>query len=58
MKVYIIVPDDLKHLVSTKNNFYIYYPIKTNDFFFFFFLKMDSSFYNYIICLTKIDIID
>ena len=58
MKVYIIVPDDLKHLVNTKNNFYIYYPIKTNDFLQYKSMKMNSSFNNHKICLTKRDIID
>ena len=58
MKVYIIVPDDLKHLVSTKNNFYIYYPIKNNDFLQNKNIKINNKFNNHKICLTKRDIID
>ena len=58
MKVYIIVPDDLKNLISFKNNFYIYYPIKNNDFLQNKNIKINNKFNNHKICLTKKDIID
>jgi len=58
MKVYIIVPDDLKNLISFKNNFYIYYPIKNNDFLQNKNIKINNKFNNHKICLTKKDIIE
>ena len=58
MKVYIIVPDNLKNLISFKNSFYIYYPIKNNDFLQNKNIKINNKFNNHKICLTKKDIID
>ena len=58
MKVYIIVPDNLKNLTRSKNNFYVYYPIKNYDFLQNKNIKVNGKYNKYKICLTKRDIID
>ena len=57
-KIYIIVPEELKHLVSIKNYIFIYYPIKNIN------ISSNKSFIlqtkesKYRICLNKEQIID
>ena len=57
-KIYIIVPEELKHLVSIKNYIFIYYPIKNIN------ISNNKSFIlqtkesKYRICLNKEQIID
>ena len=58
MRVYLIVPDDLKYLLRFKNYFYIYYPIRNSDFLQNKKISVISKHNNYKICLTKRDIID
>ena len=58
MKVYLIVPDNLKNLIKFKNNFFIYYPIRNSDFLQNKNIKVISKYNKYKICLTKRDIID
>jgi hypothetical protein len=58
MKIYIIVPDNLKSLIKHKNYFYIYYPIKDSDFLQNKNFHVNSEYNKYKICLTKKDIIE
>ena len=58
MKIYLIVPDELKNLIQFKNNLYIYYPIKNSDFLLNKKVKINSKHNKYKICLNKNDIIE
>ena len=58
MKIYIIVPDNLKSLIKHKNYFYIYYPIKDSDFLQNKNFHVNNEYNKYKICLTKKDIIE
>lgn len=58
IKVYIIVPDNLKSLVKYRNHFYIYYPIKNSDFLQYKNFQVNNENNKYKICFTKKDIID
>ena len=58
IKVYIIVPDNLKSLVKYKNHFYIYYPIKNSDFLQYKNFQENNENHKYKICFTKKDIIE
>jgi hypothetical protein len=58
IKVYIIVPDNLKNLVKYKNHFFIYYPIKNSDFLQNKNFQVNNENNKYKICFTKRDIIE
>ena len=58
IKVYIIVPDNLKSLVKYRNHFYIYYPIKNSDFLQYKNFQVNNENNKYKICFTKKDIIE
>ena len=58
IKVYIIVPDNLKNLVKYKNHFFIYYPIKNSDFLQNKNFQVNNENNKYKICFTKKDIIE
>lgn len=58
MKIYLIVPDELKNLIQFKNILYIYYPIKNSDFLLNKNVNINNKHNKYKICLNKNDIIE